>query len=126
MVRTRFIIAAALATVALSGPHEQARGQAGLDGIYAGKITTAGRCMLQDAEVIVSIQGTAVAGTIVSAAGRTPFAGTLKGDTFFIETAGTSESRVALQGRAALDGTRLDVTATITNCAAQGQLNKRP
>ncbi len=126
MVRTGFIIAAALGTAALSGLYGQARGQAGLDGIYAGKITTAGRCTLQDAEVNVSIQGSAVTGTIVSAAGRTPFAGTLKGDTFFIETTGTSESRVALEGRAALDGTRLDVTATITNCAAQGQLNKRP
>ncbi len=126
MVRTRFIVAVALGAVALSGLHEEARGQAGLDGIYAGKITTAGRCMLQDAEVNVSIQGSAVTGTIVSAAGRTPFAGTLKGDTFFIETTGTSESRVAIQGQVALDGTRLDVTATIANCAAQGQLVKRP
>lgn len=126
MVRTRFILAAALGTLALSGLHGQVRGQTGIDGVYAGKITTAGRCMLQDAEVNVSIQGTVVAGTIVSAAGGTPFAGNLNGNTFFIETTGTSESRVALEGQVALDGTKLDVKATITNCAAQGQLNKRP
>ena len=125
MVKTRFIVAAALGTVA-AGLHGRAGGQGSFDGVYAGKVTTAGRCMVQDAEVNVSIQGTAVAGTIVSTAGRTPFAGTLKGNSFSIETTGTSESRVALQGDVARDGTKLDVTATITNCAAKGQLNRRP
>lgn len=126
MVRTLFIVAAALGMAAVSGLHEHARGQAGLDGIYAGRITTMGRCALQNAEVNVSIQGAAVTGLIVSPTGRTQFAGTLDGNQFSIETTGTSETRVAVEGQIAFDGTKLDVKASISQCTAQGQLNKRP
>lgn len=123
MIRTLMIVAAALGMV--SGIHEQARGQAKLDGIYAGELAASGRCAFERAEVNVTIQGSTVTGFIASPQGRAQFTGKLDGNTFSLQAIGQTGERLTVDGRVAANGASLDVRVGYPQCTVQGELDRK-